>query len=800
MVKAEKRRLRELAKLRKAQVDKMLEEQNAAIEEQSTRKNKLNLLLKQTDVFATLMNSSRADALESKKKRKGKNKMTEEEEDAEMAMDDSGPIVETRLTVQPECIKGTMRDYQLAGLNWLIRCYDHGINGILADEMGLGKTLQSISLLGYLHEYRGITGPHMVLAPKSTLGNWIREFGRFCPSLRVFKFLGNQEERNELKKKHMQPGAFDVVVTSYEMVIREKSAFRKFAWRYIVIDEAHRIKNENSVLSKTVRMFHSNFRLLITGTPLQNNLHELWALLNFLLPDVFRHADDFDELFNAAEDGEGGQADVVKQLHKVLRPFLLRRLKSEVRAGVPPKKETILKVGLTAMQQKYYKQLLQKDVSVIKAGGERSRLLNIIMQLRKCCNHPYLFQGAEPGPPFITGEHLIENAGKMVLLDKLLKRLKENDSRVLIFSQMTRLLDILEDYCIYRQHQYCRIDGNTSGDDRDNFIDAFNKEGSEKFIFLLSTRAGGLGINLASADIVILFDSDWNPQMDLQAMDRAHRIGQKKEVHVYRFLSDGTVEEKIIEKAYKKLALDALVIQQGRLAESKAQVSKDELLGMVRYGAEKIFQGSGGTLTDDDIEAIIRKGETEQNELTKKMSEFSAAAKGFSMDGGDLGEFALNDAKKNEQEFDGEVIKSMVAANWVDPPRRERKTNYNENVLLGVGRAPKGPKELRLPRMQQYSDFQFFNTTRLRELYDKEGAYLLHKHQKAQAKKAAEEAAKEAGGAAGEEEAKVWLRRSAAAAARGARGPRALDHQFQIHHQSIIITSSLLPFFFTPQP
>jgi len=315
-------------------------------------------------------------------------------------------------------------------------------------------------------------------------------------------------------------------------------------------------------------------------------------------------------------------------------------------------------------------------------------------------------------------------------------------------------MGILEDYCIYRQHQYCRIDGNTSGDDRDNFIDAFNKEGSEKFIFLLSTRAGGLGINLASADIVILFDSDWNPQMDLQAMDRAHRIGQKKEVHVYRFLSDGTVEEKIIEKAYKKLALDALVIQQGRLAESKAQVSKDELLGMVRYGAEKIFQGSGGTLTDDDIEAIIRKGETEQNELTKKMSEFSAAAKGFSMNGGDLGEFALNDAKKNEQEFDGEVIKSMVAANWVDPPRRERKTNYNENVLLGVGRAPKGPKELRLPRMQQYSDFQFFNTTRLRELYDKEGAYLLHKHQKAQAKKAAEEAAKEAGGAAGEEEAK----------------------------------------------
>ena len=741
VIKAEKRRLRELAKMRKVHMEKMLAEQNAAVAAQSSGKQKLQFLLKQTDVFATLMNSSRADALDARKKKGKGKKLTEEEEDADFAKEDTGPMRETRLTVQPTCIKGEMRDYQLAGLNWLIRCYDHGINGILADEMGLGKTLQSISLLGYLHEYRGITGPHMVLAPKSTLGNWIREFQRFCPSLRVFKFLGNQEERNALKEKHLQPGEFDVVVTSYEMVIREKSAFRKFNWRYIVIDEAHRIKNENSVLSKTIRTFHSNFRLLITGTPLQNNLHELWALLNFLLPDVFRHADDFDELFNV-EDGD--QAGVVKQLHKVLRPFLLRRLKSEVRAGVPPKKETILKVGLSEMQKQYYKSLLQKDVSLIKGGGERSRLLNIIMQLRKCTNHPYLFQGAEPGPPYITGEHLIENAGKMVLLDRLLKRLKENGSRVLIFSQMTRLLDILEDYCMYRGHQYCRIDGNTSGDDRDEYIDSFNKEGSEKFIFLLSTRAGGLGINLASADIVILFDSDWNPQMDLQAMDRAHRIGQKKEVHVYRFCTDGTVEEKIIEKAYKKLALDALVIQQGRLADSRAQVSKDELLGMVRYGAEKIFQGSGATITDDDIDAIIRKGESDQDELTKKMKEFSAAAQGFSMDGGDLNDFANEDAAKNVEEFDGEVIKTMVAANWVDPPKRERKKNYSEAQMFGAMRAtqPKGPKELRLPRMQQYSDYQFFNTTRLKELYDKEGAYLLYRHQKRQ-KEAAARAARE---------------------------------------------------------
>ncbi|VAH72385.1 unnamed protein product [Triticum turgidum subsp. durum] len=400
-----------------------------------------------------------------------------------------------------------MRDYQLAGLNWLIRLYDNGINGILADEMGLGKTLQTISLMGYLHEFRGITGPHMVVAPKSTLGNWMNEIARFCPILRAVKFLGNPEERNHIREKLLQPGKFDVCVTSFEMAIKEKNALKRFSWRYIIIDEAHRIKNENSLLSKTMRLFSTNYRLLITGTPLQNNLHELWSLLNFLLPEIFSSAETFDEWFQIT--GETDQQEVVQQLHKVLRPFLLRRLKSDVEKGLPPKKEIILKVGMSQMQKQYYRGLLQKDLEVINAGGERKRLLNIAMQLRKCCNHPYLFQGAEPGPPYTTGDHLIETAGKMVLLDKLLPKLKHRDSRVLIFSQMTRLLDILEDYLMYRGYQYCRIDGSTGGEDRDASIDAFNKPGSEKFVFLLSTRAGGLGINLATADVVILYDSDW---------------------------------------------------------------------------------------------------------------------------------------------------------------------------------------------------------------------------------------------------------------------------------------------------
>ncbi|KAG9144378.1 hypothetical protein Leryth_017508 [Lithospermum erythrorhizon] len=451
--KREKERLKKMERLKKQKVQEILDAQNASIDAEMNNKGKgrLKYLLQQTELFAHF---AKSEPSSTQKKNKGKgrhaSKVTEEEEDEEYLKEEEDGLSgagNTRLLAQPSCIQGKMRDYQLAGLNWLIRLYENGINGILADEMGLGKTLQTISLLGYLHEYRGITGPHMVVSPKSTLGNWMNEIKRFCPALRPVKFLGNPEERRYIREELLVPGKFDVCVTSFEMAIKEKNALRRFSWRYIIIDEAHRIKNENSLLSKTMRIYNTNYRLLITGTPLQNNLHELWALLNFLLPEIFSSAETFDEWFQIS--GENDQQEVVQQLHKVLRPFLLRRLKSDVEKGLPPKKETILKVGMSQMQKQYYKALLQKDLEVVNAGGERKRLLNIAMQLRKCCNHPYLFQGAEPGPPYTTGDHLVENAGKMVLLDKLLPKLKERDSRVLIFSQMTRLLDILEDYLMY---------------------------------------------------------------------------------------------------------------------------------------------------------------------------------------------------------------------------------------------------------------------------------------------------------------------------------------------------------------
>ncbi|OIW18467.1 hypothetical protein TanjilG_13219 [Lupinus angustifolius] len=726
----EKARLREMQQIKKQKIQEMLDAQNAAIDSDMNNKGKgrLKYLLQQTELFAHF---AKGDQSSSQKKTKGRgrhaSKVTEEEEDEEYLKEEEDGLASTRLLTQPSCIQGKMRDYQLAGLNWLIRLYENGINGILADEMGLGKTLQTISLLGYLHEFRGITGPHMVVAPKSTLGNWMNEIRRFCPVLRAVKFLGNPDERRHIRENLLVAGKFDVCVTSFEMVIKEKSALRRFSWRYIVIDEAHRIKNENSLLSKTMRLYNTNYRLLITGTPLQNNLHELWALLNFLLPEVFSSAETFDEWFQIS--GENDQQEVVQQLHKVLRPFLLRRLKSDVEKGLPPKKETILKVGMSQMQKQYYKALLQKDLEVVNAGGERKRLLNIAMQLRKCCNHPYLFQGAEPGPPYTTGDHLITNAGKMVLMDKLLPKLKERDSRVLIFSQMTRLLDILEDYLMFRGYQYCRIDGNTGGEDRDASIEAYNKPGSEKFVFLLSTRAGGLGINLATADVVILYDSDWNPQVDLQAQDRAHRIGQKKEVQVFRFCTEYTIEEKVIERAYKKLALDALVIQQGRLAEQKT-VNKDELLQMVRFGAEMVFSSKDNTITDEDIDRIIAKGEEATAELDAKMKKFTEDAIKFKMD--DTAELYDFDDEKDENKFD---FKKIVSENWVEPPKRERKRNYSESEYfkqtLRQG-GPTKPKEPRIPRMPQLHDFQFFNTQRLSELYEKEVRYLVQTHQKNQ--------------------------------------------------------------------
>ncbi|KAI9247151.1 SNF2 family N-terminal domain-containing protein [Phascolomyces articulosus] len=707
----------------------------------NSRVKRYRYLLGQTDLFAHFLDlkADKDEALQkvleerhhgskaedgSRRRRK-----TEKEEDEEILKDESGESDEqlTVFTESPAYVTGgTLRDYQVQGLNWMVSLYENGINGILADEMGLGKTLQTISFLGFLKHIRGINGPHLVVVPKSTLNNWKNEFSKWVPDFNAFIFHGDKEQRAKLIQERLKPMDFEVCITSYEICLLEKAQFKKISWQYIIIDEAHRIKNENSMLSQIVRILQSKNRMLITGTPLQNNLHELWALLNFLLPDVFNSSEAFDEWFT----GQGSdQKKVVEQLHKVLRPFLLRRLKSDVEKSLLPKKETNVYVKMSPMQRKWYQKILEKDIDAINGGSGlskregKTRLLNIVMQLRKCCNHPYLFDGAEPGPPYTTDQHIVDNAGKMVVLDRLLTRLKAQGSRVLLFSQMSRVLDILEDYCWWRKFEYCRIDGQTSQDDRIDAIDEYNKPGSDKFIFLLTTRAGGLGINLTTADIVVLFDSDWNPQVDLQAMDRAHRIGQTKQVKVFRFVTENAIEEKVLERAAQKLRLDQLVIQQGRMQQSQKAASKDELLTMIQHGAEKIFNEADSSTPApedevDDIEEIIRRGEEKTAELNKKYQNLN-------MD--ELRNFTSESAYQwNGEDWSNKRKAAGVGLSWLGPAKRERKGNYAvDDYYKEVLRINHKTPSTKAPRAKRYAceDFQFF-PARLAEINEKDTLYL----------------------------------------------------------------------------
>uniref|UniRef100_A0A673HH52 Chromodomain-helicase-DNA-binding protein 1-like n=1 Tax=Sinocyclocheilus rhinocerous TaxID=307959 RepID=A0A673HH52_9TELE len=399
------------------------------------------------------------------------------------------------------------------------------------------------------------------------------------------------------------------------------------SWAFIGVDEAHRLKNDDSLLYKTMIEFKSNHRLLITGTPLQNSLKELWSLLHFIMPEKFHSWELFEE-----EHGKGRDSGYTS-LHKELEPFLLRRVKKDVEKSLPAKVEQILRVEMSAVQKQYYKWILTRNYKALSKGtkGSKSGFLNVMMELKKCCNHCYLIKSPEDNEFYNRQEglqHLIRSSGKLILLDKLLVRLKERGHRVLIFSQMVRMLDILAEYLKYRQFLFQRLDGSIKGEMRKQALDHFNAEGSEDFCFLLSTRAGGLGINLASADTVVIFDSDWNPQNDLQAQARAHRIGQKKQVNIYRLVTKGSVEEEIIERAKKKMVLDHLVIQRmdttgktvldtGAAPSSSTPFNKEELSAILKFGAEELFKESEGEEQEPqemDIDEILKRAETREND------------------------------------------------------------------------------------------------------------------------------------------------------------------------------------------
>ncbi|XP_046563533.1 lymphocyte-specific helicase-like [Haliotis rubra] len=594
--------------------------------------------------------------------------------------------------------------------------FENGVNGILADEMGLGKTVQCIALLAHLVAM-GVSGPFLVVGPLSTVPNWYNEFKRFTPKVPVILYHGSKDERrnlrNKMRVKHqikknveVQP----VIITSYEIAMNDRTYMQHFDWKYLIVDEGHRLKNSHCRLIRELRLYKTTHRLLLTGTPLQNNLAELWSLLNFLLPEIFDDLGSFEAWFDvtgiegdAADErivAEEQRGNIISMLHQILTPFMLRRLKSDVELLIPPKREVMVMAPLTSMQKDYYSSIVDKTImdkiqkkyedeapvesdakgrpkrrstknkinyrlmvedpkdeapkknkkaayeedleawvqTMIEAEEERSavnkkevkdkkaqitiKMQNSMMQLRKCCSHPYLLEhpiDADSGH-LIADETLVKNSGKMLMLDRLLPELKKRGHKVLIFSQMTKMLNILESYCEIRNYKYCRLDGSRSVENRGEQIESFNED-ANMFLFLVSTRAGGLGINLTAADTVIIYDSDWNPQCDLQAQDRCHRIGQTKPVLVYRFVTANTIDQRIVERAAAKRKLEKLIIHKGKFktgmnefSTSLKPISAPELLELLRSrDHEAVIQGSEkNVISNKDLDNLLDRSDLYQ--------------------------------------------------------------------------------------------------------------------------------------------------------------------------------------------
>ncbi|KAM3430188.1 hypothetical protein NHJ13734_007855 [Beauveria thailandica] len=524
-------------------------------------------------------------------------------------------------------IGGKLKEYQVKGLQWMISLYNNNLNGILADEMGLGKTIQTISLITYLIERKQQSGPYLVIVPLSTLTNWNLEFEKWAPGISRIVYKGPPNARKQQQEKIRQ-GRFQVLLTTYEYIIKDRPILSKIKWFHMIIDEGHRMKNSNSKLSATIQQYYNTrFRLILTGTPLQNNLSELWAMLNFVLPNIFKSATTFDEWFNTPFANTGGQDKielteeeqilVIRRLHKVLRPFLLRRLKKDVEKDLPDKTEKVIKCKFSSLQSKLYKQMVTHNKIAVgdgKGGKTGARgLSNMIMQLRKLCNHPFVFSEVENvmNPLSISNDILWRTAGKFELLDRILPKYQATGHRVLMFFQMTAIMDIMEDYLRYRRMEYLRLDGTTKSEERSDLLHDFNSPDSKYFVFLLSTRAGGLGLNLQTADTVIIYDSDWNPHQDLQAQDRAHRIGQKNEVRILRLISSNSVEEKILERARFKLDMDGKVIQAGRFDNKSSETDRDAMLRTLLETADMAESGEQEEMEDDELNMLLARSDEE---------------------------------------------------------------------------------------------------------------------------------------------------------------------------------------------
>lgn len=599
---------------------------------------------------------------------------------------------------QPDYIKfGQLRDFQMAGINFLAHNWCKGNNVILADEMGLGKTVQSVSFMSWLIHDRHQEGPFLVVVPLSTMPAWADTFNNWTPDINYVVYNGNEASRKILREHELlvdgnpKKTKFNVMLTTYEYILLDSAFLSQMKWQFMAVDEAHRLKNRESQLYVKLMDFGAPSRLLITGTPLQNELKELSALMDFLMPGLININDDI-----PIDDSEATR-QALDELMKAISPYMIRRVKENVTSDLPGKTEKIIRVELSDVQLEYYKNILTRNYAALNSGikGQKQSLLNIMMELKKASNHPFMFPNAEER--ILEGrtsredqlKALVTSSGKMMLLDRLLTRLKADGHRVLIFSQMVRMLDIVGDYLHMRGHQYQRLDGTIAAGPRRQAIDHFNAPDSKDFCFILSTRAGGLGINLMTADTVILFDSDWNPQADLQAMARAHRIGQKNPVTIYRFVSKDTVEEEVLERARNKLILEHITIHQA-MTEKEAKalrakldsagvstaepIAHDDISRILKRRGQKMFEQSGNQkkLEELDIDAVLENAEIHQTEQ---------AGGGITASGGAdfLKSFEYTDVKL-DLEWDEIIPKDQLEAIKAEE-RAKDEEQYLESVI-----------------------------------------------------------------------------------------------------------------------